>query len=234
MGNCLGFGSSGVVAESCAASFQSVCYGGYTPAGSCFSICQSFGARGCGALSSVTGLVVFIIGAVMILLGVMFGFYPDMMGTVNSEDITKFAEAATEINLIAHYQYMIAVGVFMTASVIFYFCCSGLLSVASLVLVIVHLAFTATSLAQVNQYKSSPSQSGWQQRFLNSFYLGQNPYPRFEYDNIYVVKGKCVCHQDTLDVEREPPRGDGEVRGEGGDAGPDPGGVGVLRGPRCL
>ena len=186
MGNCLGFGPSGVVAGSCAACFQSVCYGGYVPVGSCFSICQSMGARGCGGLSILTGLIIFIIGVIMTSLGVIIGFYPELVGTINSEDITKFAEAVTEINLIAHYQYMIAVGVFMSASAIFYLWCAGLFSVVSLVLMIVYLALTANSLAQLNQYNSSLSQSGWQQRFLNSFYRGENPYPRSQYDEFYL------------------------------------------------
>ena len=181
MGNCLGFGSLGVVAGSCAASIQSVCYGGYVPAGSLFSICQSLGARGCGCLSTLTGFIIFIIGTITILLGVMLGFYPDMLGTVNSEEITKFAEDATEINMLPHYKYLISVGVFMTASAILYFCCASFLSVISLVLMIVYLALTANSLGQVNQYKAHPNNTGWQERFRNSFYLGENPYPRLKH-----------------------------------------------------
>ena len=181
MGNCLGFGPLGVVAGSCAASFQSVCYGGYTPAGSLFSICQSLGARGCGCLSTLTGFIIFIIGTITILLGIMLGFYPDMLGTVNSEEITKFAEDATEINMLPHYKYLISVGVFMTASAILYFCCASFLSVINLVLMIVYLALTANSVGQVNQYEAHLDNTGWQERFRNSFYLGENPYPRLKH-----------------------------------------------------
>ena len=51
MGNCLGFGPGGIIGGSCASVYQSVCYGGYTPAGGLFAFCQSQGARGCGVLS---------------------------------------------------------------------------------------------------------------------------------------------------------------------------------------
>ena len=186
MGNCLGFGSSGVRAGSWAASYQSVSYGGNTPSGSWFSNCQSLGARGCGGLSTITGFLIFIIGAISTTLGVIIGFYPDILGTVNSEDISKFAEDATEINLLPHYRYLISVGVFMSASALLYLCCAGFFSVISLVLMIVYLALTANSLAQINQNKASPNETGWQERFLNSFYLGDNPYPRLKCDIYHV------------------------------------------------
>ena len=183
MGNCLGFGPGGIIGGSCASVFQSVCYGGYTPAGGVFAFCQSQGARGCGVLSGWSSLLTFLTGGLLLGLGVTIGFYPDNIGITNDRDITKFAEDATDLDILPLYKYMITVGVFMLASTLLYFCCVKFFSAISLILTMVFLGLTANSIGDMNQYKILPPSATQTHQLnvlgsLDGLYIGDNPYPR--------------------------------------------------------
>ncbi|KAF8215179.1 hypothetical protein K438DRAFT_1800834 [Mycena galopus ATCC 62051] len=63
----LGFGARGIVRDSPAASYQSLCYGGNTPASSLFAILQSIGMR----YHTVT-LGNWVLATIRLLVGVLF------------------------------------------------------------------------------------------------------------------------------------------------------------------
>merc|ERR1712156_675179 len=110
MGNCLGFGKHGVEANTWASNYQSLHYGGQTPAGGWFAACQSAGAKGGGGRCSLYFASIFI-GGLLLCLGVIIGFYPDVIGIIHDGDITKFAVDATDYHILPLSNYMIAVGV---------------------------------------------------------------------------------------------------------------------------
>ena len=89
-----GFTRVGVAAGSCAACFQSCCYGAMVPDGSCFAQCTSAGMRGKGysccatphltcfwlgiALLLAGGLALYLTGAYMEVVPVLTGAYQEV------------------------------------------------------------------------------------------------------------------------------------------------------------
>ena len=116
-------------------------------------------------------------------LGVIIGFYPDIIAIVNDEAITGFAEDATGFDLLPLYRYMIAAGVFMIVSLL----CSRLqgfnifFSSTTLILMIVFLGLTASNIGTMNQYKTLPRDAAKievKESIWDWLYLGSNSYPR--------------------------------------------------------
>ena len=160
MGNCLGFGKQGVEANTWASNYQSLHYGGLTPAGGWFAGCQSAGAKGGGGCCCIfIHFASIFIGGLLLCLGVIIGFYPDLIGTIRDGDILKFAVDATDYHILPLSNYMIATGVFLLASVIFRPISPllhGIMIMISLILLVVFLGLTANSVSLINQYKSLP------------------------------------------------------------------------------
>jgi hypothetical protein len=151
MGNCLGFGSGGVRAESVAARYQSHHYGGETPGDGCFACCQSRGAKGDGEVSKVTvcfGLFLGILGILFIAGGVIVGYYPKKL----QEPILFYVEDATQHEFLPTYQLMIAIGVFVFLSAVCACCCGAkvaacclLLAFGMVIAVVVRLSYSVSN-----------------------------------------------------------------------------------------
>ena len=130
MGNCFGFGSEGVSAGSAAASYQSCCYGGETPGGGWFALCQSTGAKGGGASTMTICCAVFlnILGLLLIAGGVVVGYYPEKL-----DPIFFYVEDVTDHEFLPSYQLAIAIGVFLCVSATCACCCGVCSSICLLV-----------------------------------------------------------------------------------------------------
>ena len=143
--------------------------------------CQSRAATGC--LPLLIGAVILDLGLIGLLpLGVIIGFYPNLMNIVNDEAITGFAEGATGFDLLPLSRYMIAAGVFLLVSLL----CSRLkrfntfISLITLILMLVFLGLTAGNIGSLNQYKTLPPDAKIEveESVWDWLYLGSNSYPR--------------------------------------------------------
>ena len=146
MGNCFGFGYEGVEGGSCAARFQSCCFGGEIPAGGWFARCQSRGAKGEGPSKMTICCAVFlnILGILLIAGGVVLGYYPEKL-----DPILFYVEDVTDHEFLPVYQLAIAIGVFLCISATIACCCdkcSGIFLLIAFIMIIVVIGILSHSV----------------------------------------------------------------------------------------
>ena len=153
MGNCFGFGYEGVRGGSPASCFQSCCYGGETPGGGLFALCQSRGAKGEGSKKMIIGLccAVFlnILGILLIAGGAVL---------VKHDPILSYVEDVTDHEFLPAYQLAIAIGVFLCISATIACCplpvvCSGFFLLIAFIMIIVGIGVVSHSVHRFDSDK---------------------------------------------------------------------------------
>ena len=145
-----GFRYEGIDSGSFASNYQSICYGGDTPGGGWFAWCQRRGTREPGCCYWILNFVLFLIGALFIVIGVVSDYYPNSITFLLPQ--TYFDNDFIRFGFFQIDKLLIASGFFICFSLIF--TCFGSVSCLQFIPIILVTVCIVIISVSVNQYQT--------------------------------------------------------------------------------